>query len=149
MQKTASIRYNETLEYEYATCLHTFGVFTNSRIDPGSVPSGFFVYYLTVDDDGVVSEFCFARTVSKTTEIFGSFISETLISDQRMDWAEDMMIHANKFFDFEEYFGTKPSVDCKIADAYYRQQLQILAAKERRAQKGKKGRGKQNNRGSR
>lgn len=136
------IRYNDTLEYEYITCFSTYGVFTGARIDYESLPQGFNSYYILEGKDGIVSKILPARITNAKRDVFGTFIAKEKLGGlagrlgTSIDWERDMTIHTDQSFDFEEYFGTKPSIDCQIADAYRRQEIQIKEAKAKKRGKG-------------
>ncbi len=145
MDKTVLIRYNDSIDYEYITCLSAFGVFTNSRVDPASLPKGFFPYYLTVDADGVVDKTRLATVTPTFMSVFGTFISKTPVSrlifqeSTATDWATDVTVHTDMLFHFEEFFGTKPSIDCQISNAERRRDFQIREAKEKKKRRGRGG----------
>ncbi len=143
MSAPKSIRYNDTMEYEYVTCFTTFGVFTGERIDQGSLPQDFCTYYITAGKDGIVSKILPARASNPKREIFGTFISKEEIPGKAsklgvaMDWTVDVTVHADQEFNFEEFFGFPPSLECQIADAYRRQEIQLMAAKAKKRPKDK------------
>lgn len=143
MPEPALIRYNDTLEYEYVTCFSTYGVFASALIDHYSLPQGFCTYYMTADQDGVVSKLLPPHKLDSKHEVFGTFISKNAIPGAAaklgaaMDWTIDITVHTDRPFDFVEYFGTPPSIDCQIENAYHRQALQIMESKSKKKKKGK------------
>ena len=151
MEKAQLVRCNDTLEYNHATCLSISGVFTVKQIDSGTVLPGFYTYYLTTNKEGVLSGVYSAQKFNKKDSVAGTFISnapipdidKSLFSHGRKDC--DLELHPEKVFDFEAFFGTKPSLDCQIEDAYRRRDAQIKEAKERKKYKtmehAKEGRG--------
>ena len=119
------IRYNDTPDYQYASVFETKGVFTSSYIQEESLPDGFYKYSLRTDPFGVLDALCKDADQNHA----GDFITKEpvdlgptsvrLIRDG--DWKLE-----DKEFQFEEYFGTKLSIDTQISlAAEKREQLVI------------------------
>lgn len=144
MPDAKMLRYSETLDYEYITCFSTFGAFTNKTILHDSLPTGFYVYYMTMTINGEVDKLTPADRTDFSLDVFGTFISKKEIPGKasakgtRINFSEDVDILIDPAFDFEEFFGTHPTIDSKIEYAYRIQAVQIKQAKLKKRNRGSK-----------
>lgn len=111
-----SISFNDTLDYKHMRILGREGVFTQANIDLHSLPKDYHPYRILGDKPGAFTAISANDPDSMTKT--GLFITKTALT---LDTASlkplqaSDIVHLDRVFSMEDYFGVKESIDLQIA----------------------------------
>ena len=118
------IKFNDTNDYQFMEVLGVKGVFTNMRIDRGSLPEGFHKYSLRSGEEEFIAQIANEVIVNHA----GDFITKEpvdLSPEGFKDLTPDDWGFTDDELNFEEYFGKKYSIDCQIDQAEVKRKEQL------------------------
>ena len=118
------IKYNDIADYRYVEIKGILGAFTNSLIDPVSLPEGFQAFSL-------LGKPAFNRIISaekrsgEATFICKTHEANDLGSGRGRLHPEDFVLQDNVPFVFQDFFGSHLSLECQVRLAEEKRLLQL------------------------
>ena len=128
-----AIKFNDTSNYELMEMLGVEGAFTSLRIDPETLPEGFYKYSLRQGEVGTFGQVSSGILIDHA----GDFITKKPLDlgyEGFRDVTDEDWAWSHKDFEFEAFFGVHRSLDCQIRDADAKREAQ---AEERGRSKGR------------